>query len=281
MTVMITPDEVERGEKIKLSVKVTPPVKTELELLEAWGLFKEDVDGPFYTGIDGKFVKEFTIDKEAIEGRHDISVRAPKLNVIGYDTFRIGKLPPFIVNKCDAAEFFLGVRPFWKNSATGKAPNWPYDGALSTAKGWTKGVWSGNTFTISWDDKVVQSGIFAANSTSKGSLTITFDGSFSKITGFKMTNMYNNNLGRNEPLSEETTVTGTASVPAAITDRDLDWAMWVTEGASIQQNYNITIKSKRTYQDKSFDTLEGWDCNPVGAGAVLRFQFRMPGSSRN
>jgi hypothetical protein len=202
------------------------------------------------------------------------------LNLIGYDTFRIGKLPPFDVKKSDAAEFFLGLRPFWKNSKTGQAPSWPFDRSLSSGKGWTNGSWSGNTFVIVWNENVAGGSLFPGY-TNKGSLNITFDSSSTKVSGFKMENLLVYTTKGNEPLSEEISLTGTASTPMTMTDRDLDWAMWTAEGDDIKQNYNISIKSKRIYQDGTFDTLEGWDCNPIGAGAVLRFQFRLPGSTRN
>lgn len=100
--VSISPDHVDAGKKVTVTVRVQPSIETP-PTIKDWGPLEQS--GNFSKQPDGSFKGEFTVKKDAADKTYTVTVEASQLKLTGTANITVGKVA---FNSC-TIDFQIGV----------------------------------------------------------------------------------------------------------------------------------------------------------------------------
>jgi hypothetical protein len=259
ITVEVSPKQSKAGDKVTLTVKVNPSVKTPLKITD-WGPLDKQ-SGDFATDTNGAFSKVFTISKSAKDSSYTIKVEASQIKLAGSARINIG------LNIKNSTGVYIRFMDTVKSTYVRSNKS-----GIVTFQ--NLGISGDNPQTriITWkDDHTVNATMVTAFPTEKGTLEITLDNNYETITSFTW-----------EYSRQYSDPTGIKSVSTTITGGGLKKGGFVSPSVPYIPDFyykitgedvcnKIKVKSTHVYFDGTTEVLTGESCSP---NSICDFLFQ-------
>jgi hypothetical protein len=249
VTIDLSPNQVHAGDKVKLTVKVQPPGRTQLTITD-WGpLQKESPD--ITTDSSGTYSREYTVSKSAKDARYSVKIQAGKLDVTRSADINVG------LNIKNSRGIY--IRFLYNNTAT-------FVSSGRTGKPYTGYLMGDNPqCTITgWDGDYTINATMVGTPNETGKLRVTLDSNYETVTGFTWEYSYQNGQAqRGDPRSVTTTITGgglkRGELVSPIARYTPDF-YYKLIGDTVCGN--MKVKMTKLSSDGTTEVLQGVSCNP-------------------